>query len=171
MLTASQLNCALINDYWARREFDIEKYGYPLIEDPNGVRDATALRVLRCPETVNGQISTIMLLHDNKVRSDDMFNLTKMKTAELVILPFLGLHVLKNISYLDVAAQVRRGDGKPLDEVLMKAVWRGVIFNMFYFEDEEFKLKKVAEEVWTSVQQPRTDVGGSPRRKRKLEER
>ena len=166
-LTGLQLNCALINDCWARDEFEIDINDDSLIEDPNGVRDATALRVLRRPETINGQVCTIMLLDDKKARSDASGH-TEMKTDSLVILPFLGLRVLENISYLDLAAQVRRGDGRALDEGLMKAVWRGVIFNMFYFEDENLKLKKVAEE---SVQLPRADVGGSLLGKRKLEDR
>ena len=133
------------------------------------MRDPTALRVLRWPQTVNGQRSTIMLLDDNEAQIN-MSNRTQMNADGIVILPFLGLQALKNVSYLDVAARVRRGDRKPLDESLMKAVWRGVIFNMFHFEDKELMSKKVAEEAWASVQQHGTDVGGPVSRKRKFEE-
>ena len=170
VLTILQLNCVLINDCWARDEFEIDVNDDSLIEDPNGIRDATALSVLRRPETVNGQVCTIMLLYDKKARSDGS-NHSETKTDSLVILPFLGLRVLENISYLDLAAQIRRGDGMALDESLMKAVWRGVNFNMFYFEDEKLKLKKAGEEAWTSVQLPSTNAGGSLVRKRKLEDR
>ncbi|KAL8789240.1 MAG: hypothetical protein Q9195_006949 [Heterodermia aff. obscurata] len=165
-LFVSQVNCALINDCWARREFDLRNQDNSLIEDPNGVRDATALRVLRWPMKVNGQMSTIMLLDDNKAPSD-MSNRTEIKAADVVILPFLGLDVLENINYLDLAAKVRRGDKKPVREGLMKAVWRGVIFNLFYFEDEELKLSKVAEEAWIYVERPwwsifaKEEVGGA----------
>ena len=170
LLTALQLYCALINDCWVRDDFEIKDNDYSLIEDPKGVRDATALRVLRWPKTFDGQFSTIMLFQDDAAQSD-ISSRMKVETGRVVVLPFLGLQVLKNIRYLDVAVGARRGDGKPLDEDLMKAVWRGVVFNMFYFEKEDVKLKKVAEEAWTSVQQLRADVSGSPSRKRKLEDR
>ena len=140
-----------------------------MIENPNGVRDATALRVLRFPRIVSGQLSTIMIPHDTEVKSD-MFSPENLKTGGVVVLPFLGLQVLKNLNYLDVAEKVRRADEKPLDEGLMKAVWRGLILNMFYFEDEDLKMEKVAEEAWESVQQPTTEVGDSASRKRKIEE-
>ena len=168
MLTASQLNCSLINDCWAHDNFEIKSDDLSEIEDPRGVRDETALRVLRFPRSVNHQLSTIMVLRDKEVKMD-MFSRANLKASGVVVLPFLGLKVLNNIHYLDLAGQVRRSDEKPLDEAMMKAIWRGLIFNMFYFEDEELKLKKVAEEAWTSVQQPTTDVGGSA--SRKLEER
>ena len=116
----------------------------------------------------------MLLLHDDS--HDDMSNRTEMEAGRVVILPFLGLQVLPKISYVELAAKVRRGDGKLLDEGLMKAVWRGVVFNLFYFEEEGFKLNKLAEEDWTSVLQLQQQlgaaagVGGSSSRKRKFEE-
>ncbi|KAG6997510.1 hypothetical protein G7Y79_00040g076750 [Physcia stellaris] len=145
-----QLRCALINDCWIRNNFKIDLLDNSLIEDTNGVRDKNALRVLCFPKTVGGKCQTIMLLHDTEAQSA-INNRYKIKTRRAVMLPFLGLHSLQSINYLEIAAQVRRGDKEPLDEELMHAVWRGLVLNMFHFEDEEMKLQKLAEEDWASV--------------------
>ena len=66
--------------------------------------------------------------------------------------------------------QVRRGDGEAMDKALMGAIWRGLIFNMFYSEKEATKLAKLAEEDWDSVN-PKKGLGAcaSPPHKRKYE--
>lgn len=168
MLTVGQLRCALINDCWIRNNFKIDSLDNSLIEDTNGVRDRTALRVLCFPKTVGGKRQTIMLLHDTEAQSA-ISTRYKIKTRRAVMLPFLGLHSLQSINYLEIAAQVRRGDKKPLDEELMHAVWRGLVLNMFHFEDEETKLQKLAEEDWASVI-VQLDIGEPASQRHRLEE-
>lgn len=168
MLTVGQLRCALINDCWDRNNFKIDSLDNSLIEDTNGVPDTTALRVLRFPKTVGGKCSTIMLLHDTEAQSA-INTRNKVRTRGAVMLPFLGLRSLQSINYLDIAAQVRRGDKKPLDEELMNAMWRGLVLNMFHFEDEETKLQKLAEEDWASMNL-QSDIGEPAPQRRKLAE-
>ena len=81
-------------------------------------------------------------------------------------MPYLGLSTLKAINYRILAPRVRRGDGQPMDQALMYLVWRGVIFNMFYFESEDLKQTKLAEEDWQSVQMSVDIISSSPKRTR-----
>ena len=136
-------------------------------EDPSGFRDPIGLRVVRPPIVKKSGRSTAMLLHHadaNAVEESGM-----LKVRDTVYLPFLGLHALKSISYLDLAKRVRLGDKEPIDEELMHAVWRGIVFNMFYFESDETKQEKILEEDWASANLlPAEDL--SPSHKRKLED-
>ena len=109
-----------------------------------------------------------MLLHDTEAQSA-ISTRYKIKTRRAVMLPFLGLHSLQSINYLEIVAQVRHGDKEPLDEELMHAVWRGLVLNMFHFEDEEMKLQKLAEEDWASVI-VQSDIDEPASQRRGLEE-
>ena len=53
-----------------------------------------------------------------------------------------------------------------MNQALMHLVWRGVIFNLFYFESDDLKQTKLAEEDWQSVQVSADVVSSSPKRGR-----
>ena len=163
-----KVDCALINDAWNHGIFKIEAFASRFVESPNGP-DAVGLRVLRYVQQKNkGRRSTIMLLPDND-NSPSMATATAFKRARAVFVPFLGLEILENIRYLDLANNVRRGDGSVLDQELMHMVWRGVVFNLFYFETEEIKRAKLVEEDWPSAE-PQAARTLSSSRKRKSED-
>lgn len=91
---------------------------------------------------------------------------TSFDINRAVFMPYLGLSALKTLHYRAIATRVHREDGQPMDQALMNLVWRGLIFNLFYFESEELKQTKLAEEDWESVQMSADGNSSSPKRVR-----
>ena len=131
-----------------------------LLHDTHGMFD--------CNRPLGAQRSLKSGTTDSRLLVDCMASISKTSfdITRTVYMPYLGLSTLKTIQYRNLAPRVRRGDGQPMDQALMHLVWRGVIFNLFYFESEDLKKAKLVEEDWQSVQLSANGVSSSPKRVR-----
>ena len=185
---SEQIKSALINDCWIHRVFDLNSFASLLVRGTVDTPESDGLRVWRSKRLIGKQPQTVMFLHDTHGMFDcnrtlgvqlllesgttDLRLLVDCKASiskayfditRAVLMPYLGLSSLRGLYYRSLAPQVRRGDGQPMDQALMRLVWRGIVCNLFYFESEELKKTKLEEEDWQLVQMSADVISSSPK--------